>query len=214
MDNTRQQHTNRDGTMTPEDRRFIVLEGLDGAGTTTQARRLYDYLTTQGRDSFLTFEPTSEPIGAFTRDLLSQETPPSQRVLGLLFAADRLSHTDVINRHLEAGRDVICDRYVFSSIAYQTLDPDISAEWVHEVNRGCALPDMTIFVDVPVDVCLSRIASRAGGRTIYERTDRLETIFHNYQRLFDFYRQHYGTLVTIDGTLSPDEVHEAIIAAL
>lgn len=194
--------------------RFIVLEGLDGAGTTTQALRLHESFTLAGRDSFLTFEPTAGAIGTFTRELLSAKEPPPQRVLGLLFAADRLAHTADINRQLIEGRDVICDRYVFSSMAYQTLDPSIAAEWVVESNHGCAVPDLTLFIDVPVQTCLERIGARNEDRTIYEREDRLRAILENYRRLTGLYEHHYGKLVTIDGTPSPDDVHAAITAAI
>lgn len=196
------------------DGRFIVLEGLDGAGTTTQTRRLHEYFTKRGSDSFPTCEPTPEPVGAFTRSLLSGDAPPPQRVLGLLFAADRLQHSATIRNHLAGGRHVLCDRYIFSSMAYQTLDPDISAEWVRDVNAGCAVPDLTVFVDVPVEECLRRLGGREGDRSIYERADHLQTILDNYRRLTGFYEAHFGTLVTVDGTGSPDAVHAAIVSAL
>jgi dTMP kinase len=126
------------------DARFIVLEGLDGAGTTTQAAKLQAHCTRRGRSSFLTNEPTSDPIGAFIRRLLtSQERAadgstyrPSENAMGLLFAADRLAHSRVIESRLQSGEDVICDRYVFSSMAYQTLDPSISPDWVIDVNQA------------------------------------------------------------------------------
>jgi dTMP kinase len=191
--------------------RFIVLEGLDGAGTTTQARKLNDYFTQRGTDSFLTFEPTDGAIGTFTRELLTGADTVSHRVLGLLFAADRLAHSHVVRAQLDAGRAVVCDRYLLSSIAYQTLDPDISAEWVAEVNHGCAVPDLTIFVDVPVAECLQRIHARAEDRTIYEREDRLQTILANYRRHAPFYQQHFGRLATVDGTASVEAVHGAIV---
>jgi dTMP kinase len=195
--------------------RFIVLEGLDGAGTTTQARRYHGYCTQHHVDSFLTYEPTGERIGTFIRTLLSGEaTAPSQHVLGLLFAADRLAHSELIERHRAEGRDVVCDRYILSSLAYQTLDPAITPEWVAEINRGCSIPDVTLFLDVPVDVCLQRVSARGEDRTIYERKDRLETIRENYDRLRDFYRRRYGALVALDGAQPPDQVHAAILAAL
>jgi len=194
---------------------FMVLEGLDGAGTTTQARLLHDYLTHHGRDSFLTYEPTGHPIGALIRTLLDAGgQPPSQRVLGLLFAGDRLAHSEEIDHHLRAKRDVVCDRYIYSSLAYQTLDPSIDAEWVARVNDGCAVPRVTFFLEVPVDICLQRISARNDDRTIYERQDHLETIHRNYETLKSFYERRYGELVTIDGTLPPERVHAAIVAAL
>ena len=193
--------------------RFIVLEGLDGAGTTTQAARLHEYFTQQGQESFQTFEPTGGPIGSFTRGLLTGQDL-SQRVLGLMFAADRLAHREEISRHLLAGAHVVCDRYIFSSFAYQTLDPDISAQWVAGANDGCATPDLTLFLEVPVDTCLERISARNERPTLYERKDRLQTIHDNYLQLAGFYEQHYGRLITIDGTASRDDVHAAIVAAL
>jgi dTMP kinase len=193
---------------------FIVLEGLDGAGTTTQARMLQEYFTHCGHDSFPTFEPSDGVVGAFTRGLLSGNDAPSQRVLGLLFAADRLEHTNVIRAELSKGRHVVCDRYIFSSMAYQTLDAEISAEWVAQTNAGCAIPDLTVFIDVPVEVCLQRIRTRNGDRTLYERDDRLRAILDNYRRLMEFYRSRYGRLVTVDGTAPPGEVHSAVVAQL
>ncbi len=193
--------------------RFIVLEGLDGAGTTTQAARLHEHFTQQGQKSFQTFEPTGGPIGSFTRGLLTGKDL-SQRILGLMFAADRLAHSQEIARHLDAGTLVVCDRYIFSSFAYQTLDPGIEAEWVAGANDGCAVPDLTLFLDVPVDICLERISARNESPSLYERKDRLQTIHDNYLRLTGFYEQRYGRLITIDGTASPDDVHAAIVAAL
>lgn len=191
--------------------RFVVLEGLDGAGTTTQARKLNDYFTQRGTDSFLTFEPTDGAIGTFTRELLTGADTVSHRVLGLLFAADRLAHSHIVRAQLDAGRVVVCDRYILSSIAYQTLDPDIDAGWVAEANHGCAVPDLTVFVDVPVAECLRRIHARAEDRTIYEREDRLETILANYRRHAAFYEERYGRLVTVDGTAPVEAVHAAIV---
>lgn len=200
--------------------KFIVLEGLDGAGTTTQAHRLHHYCTSRETNSFLTYEPTGGPIGTMIRDVLSgritdgtQVYTLSQRAMTLLFSADRLAHSDEIRAKLQDGQWVICDRYVYSTLSYQTLDPDIAPEWVAQLNEQCARPDITVFLDVPVDECLRRISERNEGATVFERRDLLETIAGNYERLRDFYRRHYGELVVLDGTRTPDEVHHDIIAA-
>jgi dTMP kinase len=209
-------------TMPQLDARFIVLEGLDGAGTTTQAAKLQAHFTRRGRPSFLTNEPTSEPIGAFIRRLLTHQERgpdgslyrPDERTMGLLFAADRLSHSLRIGERLRAGEHVVCDRYVFSSMAYQTLDRAISADWVIDVNHGCAKPDLTIFLAVPVDVCVARLAARSGEASIYETRAHLETIAKNYERLLPQYEATFGGVVRIDGTRSVDAVHEAVVAAV
>jgi thymidylate kinase len=109
---------------------------------------------------------------------------------------------------------VVCDRYIFSSLAYQTLDPSISAEWVTQINSGFAEPHLTVFLSVPVDECLRRIAERNEGPTVYEKRDFLVTIEQNYNRLSSYYRDHVGPLEVIDGTLSPDDVHTEIMRAL
>jgi dTMP kinase len=208
--------------MTRNNARFIVFEGLDGAGTTTQAARLHDHCTRSGTSGFLTNEPTSEPIGAFIRRLLSRNEigqdggpyRPNERAMGLLFAADRLAHSQVIEAALSRGSSVICDRYLLSSVAYQTLDSSISADWVINVNYGCIVPDLTLFLAVPVDACLARIRVRAEEASIYETRALLETISANYERLLPLYAKQFGRVVRIDGSGSVDDVHAAVVAAV
>jgi len=95
-------------------------------------------------------------------------------------------------------------------MAYQTLDASITPEWVVEINRGCAIPDLTIFLDVPVDVCLKRLSSRPGAAAIYETRSLLEAIARNYDTLMSKYEQRYGRVVRVDGTRGVDDVHAAI----
>jgi len=201
--------------------RFIVFEGLDGAGTTTQAARLHDHCTRLGASGFLTNEPTSGPIGTFIRRLLTGKENgrdgapyrPDERAMGLLFAADRLAHSSEINSQLERGATVICDRYLLSSLAYQTLDSTITADWVIDVNRGCTIPDLTLFIAVPVDVCLARIGARNAETSIYETKTQLESIAANYERMLSIYEKKFGRVVRIDGSGSIDQVHAAVVAA-
>lgn len=204
------------------DARFIVFEGLDGAGTTTQAAKLQAYFTRRGTPSFLTNEPTSEPIGAFIRRILTGKERgsdgaayrPGEQAMGLLFAADRLAHSQLVDDRLARGEHVVCDRYLFSSMAYQTLDPDITGEWVMDVNRGCAVPGVTLFIAVPVEVCLARVGSRGAATSVYETRSHLETIARNYDRLLPMYQEHFGPVVRIDGNRPIDDVHEDIVRAL
>ena len=203
------------------DSRFIVFEGLDGAGTTTQAARLQAYFTRSGAPSFLTNEPTSDPIGAFIRRILTGQERgpggayrPGEQAMGLLFAADRLAHSELVRERMRRGEHVVCDRYLFSSMAYQTLDPEITGDWVIDVNRGCAVPDITLFIAVPVEVCLARVGSRGTATSIYETRAHLETIATNYDRLLPMYEEHFGRVVRIDGTRAIDDVHDAVIESL
>jgi dTMP kinase len=198
--------------------RFIVLEGLDGAGTTTQAARLQDYFTKLNEDSFLTREPTDGPIGKLLREILTGRLMRhrlAEREMALLFAADRLEHSRLVESKLLTGSHVVCDRYIFSSLAYQTLDPAITPEWVMEINAGFARPHLTLFLDVPVDECLRRISSRNESPTVYEKKDFLETIDTNYKRLAaSYYNTNVGPIIVVDGTMPPDEVHAEIMRSL
>lgn len=202
---------------------FVVLEGLDGSGTTTQTKRLHNYLTNKDLKSSITNEPTDEPVGKLIRDALSRRiTSPktnkqvdfSEQALCLLFAADRIEHSRVIEETRRDGTHVICDRYVLSSIAYQSLDPSITPQRVIEINKGCAIPDVTFLLKVPVAECLRRLKGRKDAPTIYERKKILEGIDRNYQKTGRLYEREFGPLVVIDGTRSPNDVHAAIIEEL
>jgi dTMP kinase len=202
---------------------FIVLEGLDGAGTTTQAGRLSKYLVDKGSRVWLTNEPTDEPVGKLIRDSLSgkiisprtnQRIGFSERALCLLFAADRLEHSRQIEEARRRATHVICDRYVLSSIAYQSLDASITPRRVVDVNRECAVPDVTILLSVPVEQCLARLKRRKGTPTVYERKKKLEGIDRNYSAARNVYARTFGPLIVIDGSPPAGEVHEQIIARL
>jgi dTMP kinase len=202
---------------------FFVVEGLDGAGTTTQTNKLHEYFTRNGVNSFPTREPTGRPVGKFIRKVLSRSVIPAEggspwvpgeRELALLFAADRLEHTREIAARRDGGALVLCDRYIFSSMAYQTLDPSISAEWVREINRGCAVPDVTFLLLVSAEECLRRISSRNEKATVYEKLELLERINQNYDRLAAYYEDSFGPLVKIDGSKSEEEVHARIVETL
>jgi dTMP kinase len=188
---------------------FIVLEGLDGSGTTTQARLLHSHLERAGIRAHLTCEPTDGPAGKLIRDVLSGKLSSartgskivlSEKTLCLLFAADRLDHTANIERERKKGAAIVCDRYILSSLAYQTLDPGISAAWVIGVNAGCAIPDLTILLNVPVGECARRLKERRGTPTIYEKRSTLKAIDENYAAMIGPYRKKFGAVVTLDGT--------------
>jgi len=208
--------------MTQPHIRFIVFEGLDGAGTTTQAGLLHTSLTLSGTNSFKTFEPTDEPTGRFIRAILGGEAQtatgqpfrPSERAMALLFAADRLAHSVQLNEKIAGGATVVCDRYILSSLAYQTLDRSIDPAWVIAINSGCTIPDVTFFLRVPVDVCLQRISARSEAPSVYEKRSFLDTIAANYERLENLYQTNYGRMITLDGTLPAKDVHAAVVDAL
>jgi len=190
--------------------RFIVLEGIDGAGTTTQTERLVAHLRARGRPAEATREPTGGPIGRVLRELLlGQHRLPDGTGVGgstmaLLFAADRLDHlAREVEPLLAAGTDVVSDRYLLSSLAYQA--EEAYRAWVASLARGVRRPDLTLLVDLPIAVAAER--RQRAGRPIerYDADSYLARVAENYRQLA---REH-GARV-IDGTGTPVEVGQAI----
>ena len=190
--------------------RMIVLEGIDGAGTTTQLHRLGDWLSEQGQNTHLTWEPTDGLIGSQIRSLLRGTTGPVEpNVMALLFAADRLDHLAVeVEPRLKAGIHVLCDRYVGSSLAYQGMASDI--DWVRQINSRARTPDLTIYLDVRPGVAMERIEVRDGERReLFEKRDLLEKIGAAYNSLYSVGGTPPRGVIVVDGEASPDEVFEA-----
>ncbi len=136
---------------------FIALEGGDAAGTTTHSHLLKGFLESKGFRVFLTQEPSQSKIGILIREFLkNKEIPPTTDAL--LFAADRDFHyKDEIKNKLEEGYIVISDRYIESSIVYQSVQSDkITVDWVKEINKFVGLPDITIILDIDPKIALAR----------------------------------------------------------
>lgn len=172
---------------------FIVLEGIDGSGTTTQAERLAQRFRDLGRAVTLTREPTRGPVGRFLRQALaaelSDEAGPVELgwdSMALLFSADRMDHLRrQIIPALERGDVVISDRYDLSSLVYQSgTCPEGAAAlpWLRSLNEKARRPDLTIVLDVPVDAAEVRRAARDEKPEIYERSEL-------QRRLRDLYNQ-------------------------
>jgi dTMP kinase len=195
---------------------FIVLEGPDGAGISTQTALLQAGLMQHGMKALATKEPTSGPIGSVIRQGLSHRLvyPPNQSlgddVMALLYAADRLDHlrADIVPR-LEAGTHVVCDRYRLSSYAYQGAS--LGQEWVRALNSRSIAPDVTFFIDVPPEVSQSRIEKRGNYVELYETDERLRPVYANYLRLIEQARSEGENIITVDGKLSVEEVAAAIL---
>lgn len=189
---------------------FIVLEGLDGAGTTTQLARLATWLEAQGRTVVRTHEPTDGPVGRLIRRTLQRDADaPAPSTLPWMFAADRADHlARLVEPALARGEVVLSDRYLHSSLAYQSLQQPLESVWA--LNATFRVPDLTLFVEVPVQVSLDRIAARGGEREIFEEEERLVAIRDSYHRVLDRLRDRGDRIVTLDGTGSIDAVEAAI----
>lgn len=194
---------------------FIVLEGIDGSGTTTQLERLAAHLTARGRRVHTTREPSQGPIGRLLREILlgGHRLPGGAGVDGLamalLFAADRRDHlTREIEPALAAGMDVISDRYLLSSLAYQAQEADRT--WVAGLARDLRVADLTILLDVPVAVAAER--RRAAGRPD-ERYDADEIQTRVATRYRELAAVTPGTVI-LDAGRSIEEVTRAIVASV
>ncbi|HMA34617.1 MAG TPA: dTMP kinase [Chloroflexia bacterium] len=211
---------------------FLVLEGTDGSGLSTQAALLRDRLLAAGRAAYLTKEPSDGPAGAMVRLALTQRLgyaphtshsagadtpaepwqPIGDEVLALLYAADRLDHLrqDIAPR-LARGVDVICDRYRLSSLAYQSLSADL--DWVTTLNSKARRPDLTIFLDVPPEICRTRMARRQGAIELYEQESKIRRVRENYLRLIPAAQAAGEAIVVVDGRGTPAAVAAAVWAA-
>ncbi len=197
--------------------RFIVFEGIDGAGTTTQARLLARWLRRQGRRVHETAEPSTGPIGTLLRQALggrvvgrggARLTPET---IALLFAADRADHLrNEIEPALVAGADVVCDRYDHSSLAYQGTETDV--HWVAQINAPMARPDVVLFLRVDADLAGARRARRAGVADLYEVDEVQRRVAAAYETAARF--RPGDRVVVIDGSLDARSVHRACRAAL
>ncbi len=195
--------------------KFIVIEGLDGCGKSTQARLLGAYLLSLGRNCSVQCEPTKGETGVFLRRVLSGEVLASPQVQAALFAADRIAHNDDISAKLSAGIDVISDRYYYSSLAYQGAYADQT--WVRELNTRCPYirrPDLCVFLEAPVEVCLARIAEgrRESRREIFEDAEHLERIRARFDEVFSSLPEDH--IVRIDASGSPEQVRARINAEI
>ncbi|MDR1625567.1 MAG: dTMP kinase [Spirochaetia bacterium] len=189
---------------------FIVLEGLDGAGTTTQAKLLHERHALQGIRAVLTQEPTSQPIGLAIRKILRKETPALPETLAYLFAADRNEHLHGPGgiRDLSAqGCRVISDRYLFSSLAYQS----VGCGWdlVRELNRRFPLPEILIYLDIQPREGEKRLQSRQ-QREIFEFEDFQTKAAAGYGRVLREYAASAMRILSIDATRPPQAIHEEI----
>jgi dTMP kinase len=195
---------------------WIVLEGIDGAGTTTQSALLARHLRGRGLDVHETAEPGEGEIGKLVRRALRREFAMQDgdrlpaEALALLFAADRIHHAkDEIEPAIRDGKWVVCDRYVHSSLAYQ--GNELPMDWVATINRRAPHPDLVLFLDVSVPVATERMNAREDEREIYEFEEFLEGVRSRYLGAL---RDGEIPYQRIDGEKGASEVFEDIKAII
>ena len=190
---------------------FIVMEGTDGSGTTTQGDMLAQALRGSGHSAIRTSEPSGGEIGQLIRQILRNDTERTltPEIVALLFAADRIAHCqDEIGPALAQGKFVVCDRYLGSSLSFQVVDGEggISAQWLRSINRPILTPDLCFLMDLPADVTMARITKRGRPRERFEEGHMLAQVRERYLELFNNPNAGLGRMRIIDANRSREEV--------
>lgn len=220
--------------------RFIVIEGLDGAGSSTQVLALQKFLQSHGFRCEMTKEPSNGPFGAVIREAIDRRIPINPRALALAFAADRadhLSHVIIeddkgeskdidwtkarwqareagIKALLEQGIWVICDRYVLSNLAYQSSQ-GLDLDWLIEINKGIVTPDVTIFIRTPLEECLHRLRYRSSHLELFDNPGQLKDVSERYARIIYLGKNELiGHYIEVNGGVPPEVVTQSIVLEL
>lgn len=195
---------------------FIVFEGIDSSGKTTQGELLKDYFIAQGQSAIISSEPSNGLIGNLIRQALKQKVVFSRdrhlfdEQMAYLFAADRHDHLyndiDGVFKLIRDDFHVISTRYYFSSLAYNCDTPE-QFQFVSRLNQCFPNPDLTIYIDLPIEISLARLRKRSQPE-IYETEAKLTKVRQQYQQIFANYS---GTAISIDGTKTQADIHQEIV---
>jgi dTMP kinase len=193
---------------------FIVFEGIDGSGKSTQIKRLATRLIKEKHDVYQTFEPSDGPVGKLVREMLKGKVEIDQRTIASLFAADRTDH--LVNKRsgiadkVKNGQTVLCDRYYFSSYAYHSQYVDM--DWVIQsnvINADILRPDLNIFIDVDPDDCFKRLEKRQDDFELYEKIEVIRKVRELYFKAFDKLSSSENVII-IDGNADEDTVEKRV----
>jgi len=186
--------------------KFIVFEGLDGSGTTTQANLLFEYLKGQSKKVYLTGEPTRSLIGGLIEGQIAGDWESSPECLQLLFTADRAHHLEKeITPLLKKGITIICIRYILSTLAYGSIDIKDS-QWLINLNKKFIWPDITFLLRVSPKTCIQRIKKERFHKELFEKEEKLKKVYKNYLK----FAKKFKDIYIIDGEKPIKEVFVAI----
>lgn len=195
---------------------FIVIEGIDGAGKSTQARLLAEWFEERGEEVILTKEPTDTAFGKLIRRLvltggregIIDGARISHEAEALLFAADRAEHVEkLIKPALKEGKIVISDRYFYSSLAYQWAR-GLDLEWLIDLNRFAVRPDLAILLDLPVKESMRRINRRSIKSEFDKIAELQKTVRENYLKL----AERFPEMRIVNALASVEDIHNDIVA--
>jgi dTMP kinase len=198
---------------------FIVFEGIDGAGKSTQARLLAEALEREGRQVYITAEPTPLPSGRALREVLGGKVKKTPCEIAIMFAEDRVAHNKDgeigIEKLLAEGVCIICDRYYYSSLAYQGSQCDY--EWVRSLNTRCPEirhPDLCVFLDLTPEESMKRIMSaNRDGTEIYETEEILAKVRNTFMKVIEDMSRE-DRIAVIDASRDIDTIASDILAAV
>ena len=194
--------------------RFIVFEGIDGAGKSTQIQLLANRLKEQGRRVYCTAEPTESVSGGLLRDALGGVSKRTSCEMAAMFVLDRIFHNvnpvNGIEKMLADGVDVICDRYYYSSLAYQ--GSLIDGTWVRDMNLNCPeirVPDLCVFLDLTPQQSMARISKGRVTTEIYETEEQLTKVRDRFLSVFEGLEGRDNVKI-VNAAGSIEEIHEHI----
>lgn len=187
--------------------KFIVIEGLDGSGQSTQAALLKDFLMKEGKEVVLTKEPTlNSAAGKEIREVLDKKKEVSSKELQELFTQDRKEHLEnLIIPALKEGKIVVSDRYFFSTFAYGTAS-GLDLDWLISINNEFLLPDLSFILKVSPEVCIQRIEKRGEETKLFEKKEKLAKVWQIYQTL----PSRFENVYMIDGEKMIKEVFSRV----
>lgn len=197
--------------------KLIVFEGVDGSGTTTQVERLHQKLGYVGKASHQTAQPSDRPTGKLIREVLGGRRikNPSYQTMSLLFAADRQDQQDnEIRPALDQGKIVVCDRYVHSSVIYQSVSADMASAqtWIKEINNHIDPPNLVIYLKIDANTAKVRRQGRGGEKEIFDKLEFQKKLINEYNKINTIFPK--DQIVTIDATQSVDEIASQVWIAV
>ena len=191
--------------------KFIVFEGIDGAGKTTQIQLLAKRLRESGVDVDVSAEPTTNESGKALRRALSGQDKKSYCEMAAMFVLDRIGHNYEIRDLVDAGKTVISDRYYYSSLAYQGKATDYN--WVRTMNIDCPdirRPDVCIYLDLTPEESLKRISNGRESVEIYENLEKLTEVRASFYYTIEDLRKDGEQIFIVDASRSIEEISDEI----
>ena len=193
---------------------FIVIEGIDGSGKSTQIDLLYKAFNNHGQTAITTHEPTDGKIGLMIRDIMSGKVSADPAVIAALYLADRLDHITHPDNGmlaiLKEGHNIIASRYYFSTYAFQGEYLPLS--WLIQTNNLCKSylkADITFYINIDPEICYQRLTKTRDSLDIYENPTKLKRTHEEYLKAFEVAGDGEH-IVFVDGTLSVEALHEEI----